>query len=153
MRLRVKIPLICAGVLAALVAAAAIWIAIVSRDSPPQDFSDLAYPYQDIPTNANAHAWFKAAGEAVVWGDHEQQIYQNFRHGTVDVVAVEAVPLDPFDGQPLRYSKERRIIWSVGENLRDDGGSKMDTRGGGGEAQSWRCMLDYVTDLPVPSGG
>ncbi len=34
------------------------------------------------------------------------------------------VPLDPFDGQPLRYvnSDERVAVYSVGENLQDDGG-------------------------------
>jgi hypothetical protein len=60
---------------------------------------------------------------------------------------IEAVPKDPFDGQPLRYSAERRIIWSVGKNLKDDGGSKMDSNGGG-ETDNRRKMLDYVIDIP-----
>ena len=33
------------------------------------------------------------------------------------------VPRDPFDGQPFRYSTEKGIVWSVGENLTDEGGS------------------------------
>jgi len=33
------------------------------------------------------------------------------------------VPIDNFDGAPLRYSRERRRLWSVGTELRDDGGS------------------------------
>jgi len=32
------------------------------------------------------------------------------------------VPTDDFDGQPLRYSAERKIVYSVGKNLKDDGG-------------------------------
>jgi hypothetical protein len=34
------------------------------------------------------------------------------------------VPLDPFDGEPLRYRRTERgvVIYSVGENGRDDGG-------------------------------
>lgn len=36
---------------------------------------------------------------------------------------LDAVPLDPFDGRPLRYSKERRLAWSIGEDLVDSGGS------------------------------
>ena len=60
---------------------------------------------------------------------------------------IEAVPKDPFDGQPLRYSAERRIVWSVGKNLKDDGGSKMDIEGGG-ETDNRRKMLDYVIDIP-----
>lgn len=37
---------------------------------------------------------------------------------------VSTVPLDPFDGRPLRYRVEsdRYFVYSVGENLRDDGG-------------------------------
>lgn len=35
---------------------------------------------------------------------------------------LESVPNDPFDGKPLRYNKEKKIIYSVGENLIDSGG-------------------------------
>jgi hypothetical protein len=37
---------------------------------------------------------------------------------------LERVPLDPFDRQPLRYhlTGERAVIYSVGEDLKDDGG-------------------------------
>jgi hypothetical protein len=37
---------------------------------------------------------------------------------------VDAVPLDPFDGKPLRYRAdgERFVVYSVHENARDDGG-------------------------------
>ena len=33
------------------------------------------------------------------------------------------VPIDPFDGKPLRYSKEKGIIYCVGRDLKDSGGS------------------------------
>ena len=32
------------------------------------------------------------------------------------------VPTDDFDGQPLRYFADRKIVYSVGKNLKDDGG-------------------------------
>ena len=35
---------------------------------------------------------------------------------------IESVPLDPYDEKPLRYSKDKRILWSVGTDLVDDGG-------------------------------
>lgn len=35
---------------------------------------------------------------------------------------LESVPSDPFDGKPLRYDKQKKIIYSVGENLIDSGG-------------------------------
>ncbi len=36
---------------------------------------------------------------------------------------LKEVPLDPYDGCPLRYSAERGIIWSAGKDLKDGGGS------------------------------
>ncbi len=33
-----------------------------------------------------------------------------------------AIPRDAFDGQPLRYAPERRMLWSVGADARDAGG-------------------------------
>lgn len=42
---------------------------------------------------------------------------------------LSAVPRDPFDGQPFRYSAEKRIVYSVGENLTDDGGDEGRERG------------------------
>lgn len=35
---------------------------------------------------------------------------------------LQKVPVDPFSCQPFAYSKARRLIWSVGENEKDDGG-------------------------------
>lgn len=36
---------------------------------------------------------------------------------------LSSVPLDYFDGKPLRYSEEKNILYSVGEDLKDAGGS------------------------------
>ena len=33
------------------------------------------------------------------------------------------VPRDPFDGAPFRYSAEKGLVWAVGTNLTDEGGS------------------------------
>ncbi len=35
----------------------------------------------------------------------------------------EVVPLDDFDGNPLRYSPAKKIVYSIGEDLKDSGGS------------------------------
>jgi len=35
---------------------------------------------------------------------------------------IKEIPLDSFDGEPIRYSKEKKILFSVGENLKNDGG-------------------------------
>ncbi|MBN1443872.1 MAG: hypothetical protein JXA90_14270 [Planctomycetes bacterium] len=39
---------------------------------------------------------------------------------------LDAVPADPYDGQPLRYSRQKRLVYSVGEDLVDDGGSSAE---------------------------
>jgi hypothetical protein len=36
---------------------------------------------------------------------------------------LDAVPRDPYDGKPLRYSAEKRIVYSVGMDGQDSGGS------------------------------
>ena len=36
---------------------------------------------------------------------------------------LRAIPADDYDGKPLRYSPEKKMIYSVGEDLTDDGGS------------------------------
>ena len=40
---------------------------------------------------------------------------------------LDAVPADDFDGQPLRYAPDRKIVYSVGQNLKDDGGNESRT--------------------------
>jgi hypothetical protein len=46
---------------------------------------------------------------------------------------LDAVPADDFDGQPLRYAPDRKIVYSVGQNLKDDGGD--DSRSGSSNRQ------------------
>ena len=36
---------------------------------------------------------------------------------------LDAVPLDPADGAPIRYDKARGAVWVMGSDLRDDGGA------------------------------
>jgi hypothetical protein len=52
---------------------------------------------------------------------------------------LDAVPVDDFDGQPLRYSVDRKIIYSVGKNLKDDGGDDRTS-----QTQSSQNHLDLV---------
>ena len=40
---------------------------------------------------------------------------------------IDAVPADDFDGKPMRWSKEKRIVYSVGPDLVDDGGREATT--------------------------
>jgi hypothetical protein len=54
--------------------------------------------------------------------------------------SLPAVPRDPFDGAPFRYSAGRRLVYSVGENLVDDGGTD-------GRQQGRRRAKDLVFEL------
>jgi len=36
---------------------------------------------------------------------------------------LDAVPPDPFDGKPMRYNPEKKVIYTVGEDLTDSGGT------------------------------
>lgn len=47
---------------------------------------------------------------------------------TLDALVPEyiaAIPKDPFDGEPLRYSKAKAILYSVGNDFTDSGGSLL----------------------------
>ncbi len=41
---------------------------------------------------------------------------------------LSAIPLDPYDGEPLRYSAEKGIIYSVGKDFIDSSGSSESGR-------------------------
>ena len=57
---------------------------------------------------------------------------------------LEAVPVDDFDGQPLRYSAEKKMVYSVGKNLKDDGG---DDRGSDAPATQRHLDLAFKFDF------
>jgi len=46
---------------------------------------------------------------------------------------ISEIPKDPFDGNPIRFSATKKIIYSVGKDLEDSGGS---------EGENWREMKD-----------
>ena len=46
------------------------------------------------------------------------------------------IPIDPFDGRPLRFRrlKDGVIIYTVGEDQKDDGGQRIRIKAGGPDA-------------------
>lgn len=55
---------------------------------------------------------------------------------------IDAVPRDGFDGDPFRYDREEGIIYSVGENLVDDGGTgRPDDEEEGGPVPPPDCVF------------
>lgn len=61
----------------------------------------------------------------------------------VDERILKAVPADPFSGGELKYSRERRVVWSVGVDETDDGGE--------GDASPRWSGKDYVWRVPAPN--
>ena len=56
---------------------------------------------------------------------------------------IGSIPLDPFDGQPFRYSRERALIWSIGPDGKDD-------KGDWDFEAEWPTGKDLVWKLPQP---
>jgi hypothetical protein len=57
---------------------------------------------------------------------------------------LDAVPLDGFDGQPLRYNPDKKVVYSVGKDLKDDGGMTAE------EARQWWRQEDPYTAKEQP---
>ncbi len=58
---------------------------------------------------------------------------------------IDSVPRDPYDGKPFRYDRNKEIVYSVGKNLKDEGGSiERAYRGKKLQASSRFKAEDYV---------
>jgi hypothetical protein len=67
---------------------------------------------------------------------------------------ISAVPNDPVDGQPLRYRRNADgtfLLYSVGENGKDDGGDPSPETNSAGPNYSWQNFhaLDWVWPQPA----
>ncbi len=63
---------------------------------------------------------------------------------------IKAVARDPFDGEPFRYNRAKQIVYSVGEDLEDLGGSTLNPWGeevGSFGSARWRDAEDAVFGL------
>ena len=56
-------------------------------------------------------------------------------------------PTDPFDGKPLRYSREKAIVWSVGPDGVDHGGVREERHG---DLQFLNQFQPAAKRLPTP---
>jgi len=39
---------------------------------------------------------------------------------------LDAVPIDDYDGKPMRYNAAKKVVYSVGRDLKDGGGMTME---------------------------
>ena len=58
----------------------------------------------------------------------------------------DALGDDPFDGKPFRYALAKGLVYSVGENLTDDGGSAESTEPGKTRPKDLVYALDAATE-------
>jgi hypothetical protein len=68
--------------------------------------------------------------------------------GELSPQLLPAVPVDPFDGQPLRYRKQDTgyLLYSIGPDLKDDGGQRPPV----GKGDSTSGTSDLVFEVIKP---
>lgn len=77
-----------------------------------------AEPVLTCPILEMQHARVEAARLriALTWYEKERGALPESLRELVDAGLLPAVPTDPYDGQPFRYSPKRRVIWSVNQD-------------------------------------
>jgi hypothetical protein len=59
---------------------------------------------------------------------------------------ISAIPRDPYDDQPFRYSKAEKKVWAVGSDLIDQGGFRHSPTP---NTVSWYDLRGYDLVMPV----
>lgn len=116
--------------------------AAAARRFPPKIFSRMLLPaFSKVAIRfGSAEASLRAARTAVA-----VELFRSARGGKLPDKLEElenfAVPIDPFDGRPLRFQRQPTgyVIYSVGPNQVDDGGAGVT-----GTGSSSRAALDEV---------
>ena len=90
------------------------------------------------------------------------RIYRASHHGELPASSSDFLPLiskwpsDTFDGNPLRYDRQKEVVYSVGENLKDDGGDISVRTGSpkdlGFSLRIWQDPRFGPVMIPLPSG-
>jgi hypothetical protein len=93
------------------------------RNPLGRHFVSSLLPDQEIQTYANVCARMTAAGTRLAICTYQQKTgaLPDELGALVDAGIIKTLPRDPY-GDVLRYSPERRLLWSVGPNGVDDGG-------------------------------
>jgi len=59
---------------------------------------------------------------------------------------IASVPVDPYDGQPFRYDPARAIVYSVGEDGKDDGGKEIVASSGNSDIDQVYAIHEKKTE-------
>jgi hypothetical protein len=121
----------------------AAWRKLLSSTANPIGKSAVEMAFSLVPSlialDRRTHADHNAARVAVAAELYRRR--RNCEPPTLEALVGEgllpSVPRDPFGNGPLHYDPKRRLVWSVGENGKDDGG--LDAPG-----MAWPTVKDYV---------
>ncbi|MFZ4508208.1 MAG: hypothetical protein ACOYON_10995 [Fimbriimonas sp.] len=92
-----------------------------------QAFLDLMpLSYGDSERNARSEELFLRISAAIGAFRLDQKRFPATLDELVQRGLLEQAPIDPFDGAPVRYDVRRKILWAVGNDIRDDNGKAGD---------------------------
>ncbi|MGB2755433.1 MAG: hypothetical protein WBD75_10610 [Phycisphaerae bacterium] len=85
----------------------------------------ILLPAQNSAIEAKAQTQTELAATRVLLAMKAFKIKKNGLPQSLDELVpdyLDAVPIDDYDGKPLRYNAEKKVIYSVGKDLKDAGG-------------------------------
>lgn len=102
------------------------WLALVTPNSIiKQWYSNFGQEYYDyFYRRCFTHAHMEATKALIALRMYQRE--HGEYPGTLEALRpqyLDSLPVDPFDGSAIRYSKEDAWVYSVGRNFEDDGGS------------------------------
>lgn len=59
---------------------------------------------------------------------------------------LKVIPTDPYDGKPIKYIQEKKMVYSIGSNMLDDGGDVSDSED---DSSRWSWGTKDALDLVV----
>lgn len=100
------------------------WLDIVSPNSAGEIWGQSGFHFSNhFKTNCRSHAYAEGVKTVVALKRFEADkgyLPENLQQLVPEYL--NTLPIDPFDGNPLRYSKKDLWVYSVGVNYLDDGG-------------------------------
>ncbi len=104
------------------------WGSFINRNPYGHVLLALVYPAMEKVYDVVGRGEASASAARLSFGLQAYYLERGTLPETLDELVPDylpELPLDPFDGKPLRYSKERKIIYSVGNDFEDQGGSEL----------------------------
>ncbi|NLE56726.1 MAG: hypothetical protein GX616_00080 [Planctomycetes bacterium] len=123
-------------------------------------FLRLMIPVDEVILQANCHEQGAVSATRLIVACRRYELDHGELPPTLDALVpdyLDAVPVDPFDGKPFRYVRDRAIVYSIGKDLVDAGGSETPAIGwnpDGANEQPWETedAVFYIHGRPEKPG-